>query len=121
MPPAEWKIYGKNPTDKDWILINDPGIVLDFCPKGDDQKYLAQCNKKSSYQSKFDYPTGPFRYIRYFVLQSRDNNLEAVAYGFMRIDKIDFYGSIWIYTIKSVVFTSHTIPNFFIFIWIFSS
>ena len=94
-PPTKWELYGRNDEENEWALIHAQDPIYDICPEGIDQEFSSQCNDDFLYTHGFSYPIGPFRYFRYSVLESRASMSTGHPNGFMRLGKLDFYGSLW--------------------------
>ena len=103
-PPAEWEILGKNKDKEKWIKIFSIKDAFDVCPSGFEygKEADAQCGYSTIKQWNSDFPIGPFRFIKFKNIKQRsgtNNSFRSDLKGYMRLSKIDFYGSIWINTI----------------------
>ena len=92
-PPVEWQILGKNKINENWKIIHESGLIIDVCP------FTSTTNVRclENYTKKWNFPTPlePFRYIKFINMKQRENENSGIQKGYMRLGKIDFYGSIW--------------------------
>ena len=92
-PPVQWQLLGRNALYEQWTIVDDPGLNTDVCPQSD---YNARCSVNNSLKWNFSKPCGPFRYIKFINILQRENKQTGKPKGYMRLGKIDFYGSIWV-------------------------
>ena len=95
-PPAQWEIAGRNKDNEEWSVIHLSDVDTYICPEGTPPLVKSQCDSDVTKQYHLNKSIGPYRYIRYSVLHQRSAYGEIVDNGFMRLRKLDFFGSIWI-------------------------
>lgn len=87
-----WKISGRNFADEKWSMI-DYKTALHYCTMSgdvclDENDYFVKCNETS----------GPYRYIKFEMIEDMHNNTEDLRF---RLKRFEIYG----YLIKGSSFT----------------
>ena len=119
-PSAQWEVKGRNSIKDPWSSVDLPDVDTRICPEGEGNHQTSQCNEAATKTVTLNNSIGPYRFIQFSVLKSRLSYDSLIDNGFMRIEKLEFYGSIW-YNSRFLSCKQHDVffhINIFTFVYI---